>query len=210
VPQPWVIRVAHWVNVAALVLMAGSGLEILAAYPDLGPRGAAYGWYPFAGQAPPGWLRLGGWLAGARSLHFAAAWLLVVNALVYLGYWAASGEWRRRLFRPRGDTSGAVGMALYYLRLRKQAPPADLYNPLQRLAYTTAFLLGVVEVASGLAIYKPVQLSWLAAAFGGYDSARAIHLVALVLLALFTVGHVALVLLHPRSLAEMVTGGTPR
>jgi Ni/Fe-hydrogenase b-type cytochrome subunit len=210
VPQPLLIRLTHWVNVPALVVMAGSGLQILAAYPDLGPQGAAYRWYPFAGHAPPAWTRLGGWLAGARALHFAVAWLLVANGLVYLAYFAASAERRRRIFRPVTDTAGAAAQALYYLRLRREPPPAELYNPLQRLAYTVAVGLVAVEVLSGLAIYKPVQLGWLAAAFGGYDVARAVHLVALAMLVLFTIMHVVLVLLHPRALGEMVTGGRPR
>jgi thiosulfate reductase cytochrome b subunit len=209
-PQPWVIRLTHWLNVPALIVMAGSGLQILAAYPDFGARGARYGWYPLAGVAPPGWLRMGGWLAGARSLHFALAWLLLVNGVGYVAYYLLSGEWRRRLFRPLRDARGAAQMTLYYLRLRREPPPAALYNPLQRLGYTSALALGVVEVLSGLAIYKPTQLPWLAASFGGYDSARFIHFAGLVLLAMFTVAHVILVLLHPRALAEMVSGGTPR
>ena len=204
--QPWPIRLTHWVNVPVLVVMAASGLQILAAYPDFGPRGATYGWYPFAGTKPPEWLRLGGWLAGARSLHFALAWLLVANGLGYLLYFLASGEWRRRLFRPLRDLPGALAMALYYLRLRREPPLIGHYNPLQRFAYTSAILLAAIEVASGLAIYKPVQLSWLTALFGGYDAARVVHFAGLVALALFTAGHVLMIALHPRAFREMVTG----
>ena len=208
--QPWVIRLTHWLNVPALVVMAGSGLQILVAYPDFGPRGATYAWYPWAGHPPPAWLCLGGWLAGGRALHFALAWLLVVNGIAYLGYFVASGEWRRRLFRPLRDGRGAVQMALYYLRLRKQPPEADLYNPLQRLAYTSAATLGILQVLSGLAIYKPVQLSWLAAAFGGYDAARFIHFAGLLMLAAFTVVHLVMVFVHPRTLRAMVAGSARR
>ena len=210
VAQPAIIRITHWLNVPALVIMAGSGLQILAAFPDFGARGARYTWYPLAERAPPGWLTLGGWLAGARALHFAAAWLLVVNGVGYLTYAFVSGEWRRRIFRPRSDARGAVQMALHYLRLRKEPPPVDLYNPLQRLAYTSATALGIVQVLSGLALYKPVQLSWLTAAFGGYDSARFVHFAGMLLLAAFTLAHVVMVLVHPRTLRDMVTGGARR
>ncbi|WP_425334864.1 cytochrome b/b6 domain-containing protein [Myxococcus stipitatus] len=206
-PQPWPIRVAHWVNVPLLIIMAGSGLQILVAYPMLGPRGRPYGWYPFQGTPPPEWARLGDWLAGARQWHFAFGGFLALNGLLYLLYLAFSGEWRRRLFFPRRDTRNAVDTLAYYLRLRKQPPPQGLYNGLQRLAYTSALLLGILAVFSGLTLYKPVQLGALTTVLGGYDSARALHLLALALLALFTVGHVILVLLHPRSLVEMVTGG---
>ncbi len=205
--QPLAIRLTHWINIPLLVIMAGSGLQILMAYPNLGPRGALYRWYPFQGIAPPSWLRLGGWLAGARHLHFAIAWFLILNGILYLIYLFASGEWRRRAFLPWRDASNAVAMFGYYLRIRKTPPPEDFYNGLQRLAYTSAIIFAVVVVMSGLAIYKPVQLRWLAALFGGYDGARVVHLSALVLLVLFAATHLVLVVLHPRTIIEMVTGG---
>jgi thiosulfate reductase cytochrome b subunit len=205
--QPLLIRLTHFLNVPLLVFMAMSGLQILAAFPRLGPRGEPYGWYPFDGKRPLPWMTAGEWLAGARHLHFALAWFLIGNGVVYLAYVIASGEWRRRAFHFRRDARSAMRMALYYARLRREPPEQDLYNGLQRLAYTSAIVLGVVEVLSGLAIWKPVQLSSLAALFGGYDGARAVHLLGLAGLVLFTAGHVVLVLLHPRELASIVTGG---
>jgi thiosulfate reductase cytochrome b subunit len=206
-PQPWPVRLTHWVNVPALAVMAMSGLQILGAYPFMGPRGDMWAWWPLQGWHAPDWLRLGDWLAGARAWHFAAAWLLVGNAGLWLGYLVASGEWRRRFFWPPRDTGPALRQLAFYLRLRREPPPVDLYNGLQRLAYTSALLLALVEVASGLVIYKPVQLDWLGVVFGGYDGARLVHFVGLVLLAGFVVTHVVMVLLHPRSLGEMITGG---
>jgi thiosulfate reductase cytochrome b subunit len=205
--QPMLIRVAHWLNIPFLLIMAGSGLQILVAYPDLGPRGELYSWYPFQNMSPPSWLRMGGWLAGARHWHFAIAWFLIFNGVLYLVYQIISGEWRRRMFLPIRDTPNAFSMFLYYLRIRKTPPPEDFYNGLQRLSYTSAILFGMVVVLSGLAIYKPVQLHWLTAIFGSYDAARTIHLGCLVLLALFTITHVVLVALHPRTMIAMVTGG---
>lgn len=205
--QPLAIRLMHWINIPLLVIMAGSGLQILVAYPYLGPRGATYGWYPLQGVAPPAWMRLGGWLAGARHLHFAVAWFLILNGVLYLLYLLISGEWRRRAFLPTRDATNAAAMLCYYLRIRKTPPPEDFYNGLQRLAYTSAILFGIVIVLSGLAIYKPVQLHRLAALFGGYDGARAVHLSALALLVEFAVTHLVLVVLHPRTIIDMVTGG---
>jgi len=205
--QPLLIRLTHWINVPVLLLMAMSGLQILAAFPRLGAKGEPYGWYPFDGTRPAAWMTAGEWLAGARHIHFGLAWFLVVNGLVYLLYAIASGEWRRRTFLPGRDARNAMQMALYYARIRRTAPEQDLYNGLQRLAYTSAIALGIVEVLSGLAIWKPVQLSPLAALFGGYDGARAVHLLGLVALGLFTIGHIGLVVLHPRELASIFTGG---
>jgi thiosulfate reductase cytochrome b subunit len=205
--QPLPIRLAHWLNVPLLVLMAGSGLQIFAAYPSLGPQGAQYRWYPFQGTPPPPWLRIGGWLAGGRHWHFAIAWFFVLNGLIYLAYFAASGEWRRRFFQPRRDAWNAIQQFAYYTRIRSTPPPADFYNGLQRLAYTSVILFGSLMVLSGLAIYKPVQLYWLTLLFGGYDGARAVHLAVLCLLALFVAAHLVLVALHPREIINMITGG---
>ena len=120
---------------------------------------------------------------------------------------AVTGEWRRRAFQPGRDSRNALQTLAWYLRLRKSPPEQELYNGLQRLAYTLAIVLGAVEVLSGLALYKPVQLSLIAALFGGYDGVRAVHLLGLAALVAFTVGHLVLVLLHPRALASIFTGG---
>lgn len=205
--QPLPIRLAHWLNVLFLVLMAGSGLQILTAYPSLGPRGDLYLWYPFQGTPPPHWLRIGGWLAGARQWHFAIAWFFVLNGLIYLSYFFASGEWRRRLFQPGRDSLNGIRQFAYYTRIRSTPPPTDFYNGLQRLAYTSAILFGVIMVLSGLAIYKPVQLHWLTSFFGGYDTARVVHLGVLCLLVLFVASHLFLVAMHPREIVNMITGG---
>jgi thiosulfate reductase cytochrome b subunit len=205
--QPLVIRVVHWCNVIFLILMAGSGLQIFAAYPSLGPQGAQYDWYPLQDTPPPEWLTIGGWLAGGRRWHFAIAWFFVLNGIIYVSYFFASGEWRRRLFLPRRDVVNALRQFAYYLRLRKDPPPPDFYNGLQRLAYSSVILFGVVMVLSGLAIYKPVQLHFLILLFGGYDGARVVHLGGLVLLAMFVVTHLILVATHPREIVKMITGG---
>ena len=186
-PQPLLIRITHWVNVPVLVIMAMSGLEILLAYPFFGPRGAEYDWVPLSGWMPPAWMRAGGWLAGGRHLHFAFAWALVINAVIYLGYLGASGEWRRRLLW--------------------KAQPNQRYSVLQRAAYTGALGLAILEVLSGLAMWKPVQLHRLTSAMGGYDTARVIHFLALLGLIAFVIGHIVMVAVHWRKFPEMFTGG---
>ncbi len=205
--QPWPIRVMHWANAILVLIMAGSGLRILVAYPSLGPVGEPYGWVPFQGVNPPALLTIGEWLAGARHWHFAFAWFFVANAAVYAVYLFASGEWRQRLFFPRRDARNAWGTVLHDLRIRRTAPPQDgLYNGMQRLAYTGVLAIAPLLVLSGLAIYKPVQMPRLTALLGGYDFARAIHLIVLAALALFTIVHVVQVILHPRTLVELTVG----
>jgi thiosulfate reductase cytochrome b subunit len=134
-------------------------------------------------------------------------WWLIATGVVYLVYTFASGEYRRRFFWPPRDTKPMILQLLYYLRLRKQEPAADLYNGLQRQAYTTAILLGALEVWSGLVMYKPVQLHWLGVPLGGYDGARVVHFFGLVAVATFVVGHVVMVATHPKTFLPMVTGG---
>jgi thiosulfate reductase cytochrome b subunit len=199
------------VNLVLLAIMAGSGLRILVAYPFLGAQGAQYHWYPLQGVSPPAAITLGGWLAGARHWHSAFAWLFVANAAVYVAYLFASGEWRRRLFFPRRDARNAWSTLLYDLRLRKDAPsPVGLYNGMQRLAYTGVLTTAPLAVLSGLAMSKPVQLPRLTALLAGYDVARAVHLLVLAALALFTLVHVIQVLLHPQTLADMTVGRQER
>jgi thiosulfate reductase cytochrome b subunit len=205
--QPWPIRLSHWANIVLFVIMAGSGLQILAAYPLMGPVGRSYGWYPLQGSSAPDWLRLGGWLAGSRALHFAFAWFFIGNGLIYLAYVLASGEWRHRGLSSGKDFGQAWRVALAYLRVGPPVPISEGYNALQRVAYTVAVGLGALLVLSGLAVYKPVQLQLLAACFGGYDGARAVHLLALLALVLFSIGHVMMVALHPRTLLTMLSGG---
>ncbi|SRR5579875_363903 len=205
--QPLPIRLTHWFNVPLLVLMAASGLQIFYAYPELGPRGALYRWYPLQGVQPPSWIRFGGWLAGARHWHFALAWFLMLNGAVYLAYFFWSGEWRRRLFLPKRDAANALRMFAYYTHIARTPQPDDFYNGLQRLAYTIVIIVGIVMVLSGLAIYKPVQLHWLTMLFGGYDGARVVHFAGLCILAMFVATHLVLVAAHPRDIIKMITGG---
>jgi thiosulfate reductase cytochrome b subunit len=207
--QPWPIRACHWANVLLLPVMAGSGLQILLAYPSFGEQGRPAAWYPFAGEAPPAALRIGGWLAGGRHWHFAFASLFLLNGLVYGGYLLASGEWRERLFHPRRDAGHALATVRHDLRLGPDPGPHGLYNGAQRLAYTGALLLGVAVALTGLVLWKPVQLHALAALVGGYEGARAIHFLGLAGLLAFTLVHLVQVALHPRTVRDMVTGGRP-
>jgi len=191
--HPRWVRITHWINALAMLVMIGSGWEIYNASPLFEftfPRGTT----------------IGGWLAGGLNWHFALAWPFVLTGLLYLGFLVWSGEWRSLLFRPR-DVGPAIQMQLYYLRLRREHPPQGKHNALQKGAYTAIVLLGVVSVLSGFAIYKPVQLAWLTSLFGGYELARYWHFWAVWIFIAFTLLHVMLVLLvDPASLRAMISG----
>jgi thiosulfate reductase cytochrome b subunit len=202
----WIVRLTHWANAVLLVGMIASGLQIYGAFPFFGQRGGPFLPNPWQGDRFPEWARLGGWLGGGINWHFALAWPFVATGLAYLLYLATSGEWRGLLFRPR-DVPRAWQMQLYYLRLKKEHPPQGKHNALQKAAYTATVVLAAVSVASGFALYKPVQLWWLVAAFGGFELARYWHFWAVWLFVAFVVVHVVAVLAaDPASLPAMITG----
>jgi thiosulfate reductase cytochrome b subunit len=133
-------------------------------------------------------------------------WLLVVNGLVYLGFVYLHGEWRDLVPR-RGDAAGIREMVKFYLFARHDHPKQGKHNALQRTAYFVMPVVGILIVLSGIAIWKPVQLHWLCALFGGYVWARYVHFVMMVALVLLVLGHVFMVLsVDPYALRAIITG----
>jgi len=196
--HPLIIRLTHWVNVAALYIMVASGLRI-------------YNASPLFNFSFPEWATLGGWLAGARQWHFFAMWLFVFNGVVWLIYNAVSRHGRKTtIFRWR-DTSGIWPMIQYYLRLKKQPPVTGKYNALQKLAYTTLPVVALVAVLSGLGIYWPVQLQEITSIFGDYEGARHWHFYAMSALVLFAAMHLILVISSGwYNFLSMITGREPK
>src|SRR5215469_6207711 len=189
--HPLWVRVTHWVNAVAMVIMIGSGWQIYNASPL------------FAFLFPPG-ITLGGWLAGALLWHFAAMWLLVVNGLVYLTLGLATGRFRRKLLPIRPSQVLADMRAALSGRLSHD--DLSVYNAVQRLLYLGVILCGVVIVLSGLSIWKPVQLRELVSLFGGYDVARYVHFFAMAAIVGFIAIHVTMAFLVPKSLRAMIIG----
>jgi thiosulfate reductase cytochrome b subunit len=202
-----IVRLTHWLNAVLLGGMIASGLQIYLAFPHFGMKGDVWPVpNPFDMYAFPEWARLGGWLAGGINWHFALAWPFVICGLLYLGFLVASGEGRLLLFRPR-DIRPALEMQRYYLRLRKTPPPQGKHNALQKLAYSGVLLLAAVAVLTGFAIYKPVQLQWLTALFGGYELSRYWHFITVWLFLAFLIVHVLAVFVSdPASLRAIITG----
>ena len=201
-----IIRVTHWVNVVAIVLMAGSGMRVFNAHPAFARPGERFPLNPWEGHPIPKALTFGGWLGGARHWHFAMMWLLVANAIVYLGFLFLHGEWRDVTPR-RGDARDALEMIRFYAFRRKDHPVQGKHNALQRATYFAMPMLGVVIVLSGLAIWKPVSLHFITVLFVNYKWARVVHFAAMALLLVLSLVHVFMVLtVDPYSLRSMVTG----
>lgn len=203
--HPLTVRVTHWLNALAMIIMIMSGWRIYNSDPIL----------PFSF---PVWLTLGGsyegsvdihnedGLAGALQWHFAGMWLLAINGAIYLAYGLLSGHFRHAFF-PVGpaavlrDTLAALQFRLPH-RL-------GAYNAVQKTLYLGVLTAGVVMVLSGLAIWKPGQFQELTWLFGGFDVARVIHFLGMAAIVAFLIVHVALVVIVPKTLPPMITGRAP-
>lgn len=190
--QPLWLRVTHWVNALAVLIMVTSGWQIYNASPI------------FPALTFPPAMTLGGWLGGAIQWHFAGMWLLAANFLVYLSMNIASGRLHRRMF----PLSVKAVFVDAYAALRGQLGHSDLtrYNAVQKLAYLAVIVDLVVVIVSGLVVWKSVQFPMLRSVMGGYDNARVVHFFCMSFLVAFFVVHVAMVALVPRSLLVMIRG----
>ena len=217
------VRLSHWLNVPLLFGLIASGLSIYWAAPvyehEANPvtRSTDYIadvgiWVvkhvPGAGPSkdPGGFvyerLGLGTFrLSQALRLHWLFAYLFMANGLLYVLGLALGAGYKALLPRP-SDVPEALRMIRYYIGviparlLRRPWPHPPLtskYNALQRGAYFSMPLLGILAVASGWAIHKPVQLPWLERLFINYNGARVVHFWVMVAFAAFVIPHVVLV-----------------
>lgn len=193
--HPRWLRLTHWLNAVAVLVMVTSGWRIYNASPL----------YDFSF---PNGITLGGWLGGALQWHFAAMWFLAINGLIYLMINLASGRLFRRFFpvSPRGVVHD-LGAALH-----GRLGHADLthYNQVQRVAYLFVMLDIMLLVVSGLVLWKSVQFPLLRELMGGYDAARHVHFIAMALLVAFVAVHLVMVMLVPKTLVAMILGRKER
>jgi len=221
------VRLAHWVLAASVLVLAVSGAVILVTHPrlywgevgnDLVPalielpispdfRPEAYIDHEPMTADPAGPITASrtyepynqnGW---ARSLHFLAAWWLVLPGILYLLTGFGVGHFRSHIWpRLREFGDGAFGREILdHLRLRiPKATGRPRYGLLQKLAYSLViFILAPLMLLTGLTMAPGVTAAapWLLSLFGGYQSARTIHFFAFLTLVLFVITHFAMVVL---------------
>jgi thiosulfate reductase cytochrome b subunit len=193
--HPLPVRIMHWTNAVAVFIMIGSGWKI---YNDE----VIFGWLHF-----PDAVTIGKWAQHGLQWHFLGMWIFGLNGLAYLVYGIATGRFRRLLLpiRPR-EVLATVNDAL---RFKLAHDDLTRYNAVQRLLYVGIILTGVLTLLSGLALWKPMQFSELAALFYDFQTTRLVHFFCMTAICLFLLVHVALALLVPKSLVAMVTGGPP-
>jgi thiosulfate reductase cytochrome b subunit len=191
--HPLAIRWFHWLSFPLLSIMIWSGILIYWANDIYRVGWANTTLFHFF---PDGFymaLNIPQRLAEGMALHFFFMWLFVANGVVYVMYLALSGEWRKVL-PDLQSFRDALLVTLHDLHLRKDAPPQGLYNGAQRIAYTAVILMAIGSVVTGLAMYKPAQLSWLAGLLGGYPMARWEHFWLMMGFVGFFVVHIAQVI----------------
>jgi thiosulfate reductase cytochrome b subunit len=191
--HPLPLRIMHWTNAVAIFIMIGSGWKI---YND----DVIFGWLHF-----PNFLTIGKWAQHGLQWHFFGMWIFVLNGLAYLAYGIATGRFRRKLFPLSArEILATVGQALRFQL--SHADPTH-YNAVQKILYLGIIFVGILIVISGLALWKPVQFSELAALFGNFQTIRLVHFLCMSAIVGFLFVHVSLALLVPQSLVAMFNGG---
>lgn len=210
------VRVMHWINAVAMIVLLMSGLQIFNAHPAL-----YWGKSSYAGAGPifspgpfPGWITLPGmqWLAMGRRWHFFFAWVLVLNGAAYLAYSIASRHFARDL-RPTRSELGGIGASIRdHLKLRHETgAAARRYNVLQKLAYLGVVLVLVpflVLMGLGMSPSLDAVLPGWVDLLGGRQSVRTLHFAAAALLVAFVAVHVFEVIVTGawNNLRSMITG----
>lgn len=232
------VRVTHWAHVPLLLLLIASGLAIYWAAPVfrhaptpgngrgdyLIDAGRALGPVFGAEGDTRTWvyqrISLGtAQLANALRLHWLLAYLYMACGALYVLGLIRGGGWRALLPRA-SDPAEALAMIRYYMgalpaALAKKPWPhpviAGKYNALQRGAYFTMPLLGLLVVMSGWAMHHPGTLGWLERLFVNYDGARIVHFLCMAGLGSFMIPHVILVAADGfDTFRSMITGWSTR
>jgi len=232
------LRVSHGIVAASLLVLAVTGFVILMAHPrlywgetgnDLTPallelpisRNHQHGGWTAAIPVADGATAVSavrtyeifnqnGW---GRSLHFLAAWCLVLPGFFYLVEGLFGGHFRARLWPSSRELQpGALRQAVAdHLRFRVAASADGRYNVLQKLAYTAVVCAAIpLMVLTGLTMSPGLDSAFhfLLDVFGGRPSARSIHFICASLLVAFVVVHVVMVLVSGvwNNLRSMITG----
>jgi thiosulfate reductase cytochrome b subunit len=199
--HPWLARFTHWLNAVTLLVLTASGMQIFDAFPSFGAKIPQADFMRF-----PEALRLGGWLGGALQWHMTFAWIFIVTGVAYGLYLLISGRWRQVILRPK-ELRGVWPMARHYFLFKPKPEQLEPYNPLQKLAYTSTILFGVISAVTGVLLFKPAQLALPVELLGGFGMIRIYHFAAMIGFLSFIPGHLLMVALHGwNNFYSMLTG----
>ncbi|MCY7407754.1 MAG: cytochrome b/b6 domain-containing protein [Alkalinema sp. CAN_BIN05] len=167
--QDLLAKVFHWINIISLLIMASSGLRIYNANPVFGGR---------AGQDFPDFLLLGEGLADGRVWHFAAMWIYAINLLIYGLYIFITKRWKNR-FAASNDLKA----------LQASANAKRKIFAGHKIVYTVIIPILLLAIVSGVVMYKPAQLHWIASLFGSWQVLRTVHFLTIPIVLGFTFVH---------------------
>ena len=178
------VRITHWVNVITIGILTVTGIYI--ASPFIVTNGEATNQYL---------------MGSMRFIHFVTAFVFTVSVLFRV-YWAFVGNtyarWRQFIPTRSARRRGMRRMLAFYLFLRRDPPAVVGHNPLAGVAYTVVFILFVLQVITGFALYSlpfdagtfwPTMFGWIIVVFGG-QAVRLVHDIIMWLILAFTVHHV--------------------
>lgn len=214
--HPLWVRITHWLNAGAVIVLLMSGLNILQAHPHLywGLTSTfADPW--FSPPTPPGWLMIPSTrdLATARHWHFLFAWIFVANGLAYLAWGLVSRRFGRRLWPTRTELGDLPASVAEHARLRfPRDERARAYNVLQKLTYLAMILVVLpLMLITGLSMSPGFNAGVggvLLELLGGRQSARTLHFIAASLIVGFVLVHVGLVVWTglANNMRAMITG----
>ncbi len=188
IKHPLAVRWLHWLNFPILFVMIWSGLLIYWANDVYAIKIDGKTFISFFPDSFHKALNLPFRLAEGMAYHFLFMWLFFINGVLYVLYTLFSGEWKY-LWPDKRSFKQALQVLLHDLHIRKYEPPFVKYNAAQLIAYTAIIFMGFGSILTGLAIYKPVQFSWITWLCGGYKAARLAHFI-------LTIGYVLFFLVH--------------
>ena len=135
----WPVRITHWVNALCILVLSVTGFYI----------GQPFVTVISTDQFVMGWM---------RAIHFGFAYALLISIVVRLIWGLVGNKYARwwPSFMPWATREGRKNIAAtftYYTFLRKATPYVVGHNALAAMAYSGVFVLFVIQIVSGLALY---------------------------------------------------------
>lgn len=177
-----VVRLTHWVNVIAILLLSITGYYIGA---------------PFVhAKSETDML-----MASMRFIHFLCAYFLIASLIVRIYWWFVGNKYAKLdQFLPLSSErwDNLIGTALFYGFMRKDLPHSPGHTGLAGLTYFFLFIILIVEIMTGFALYSlSHEGSKIFYVLGGFllnicseGTIRLIHHLIMWCIAVFVVIHV--------------------
>ena len=189
--HPLTQRWMHWVNFPLMLILLWSGILL---YVDNSDFRIGIGSWTLVQLFPKSFYQTFGMLAPNHNdvglaWHLTFMWVFTVNTVAYVLFNAISGQWRYLV--PRKLTWGKAVTVIRHDVFRSGRMPTQYkYNGAQKLVYFFVFIMLVLMTTTGLAIWKPGDLGWLAIPTGGVDLAKPVHFWLTMAFSLYIVVHV--------------------